>query len=163
MAFFFLPQTRHDLMTALALGLSSLLQLALCVSRRRDESLERLKGPQVVAGALVARRVVVEVQLVVLLGGPPPAGGGNLGDDGALPPLLVGLGRDLAGDLLLLGVVVVDGGAVLGPRVGTLGVEGGGVVELVEELEELAVRDLLGVKDDLGGLGVYRDYSLAIE
>lgn len=128
--------------------------VVLCSRKAVIESLEGLEGTQEVAGALVAGRVVVEVELVVLLGGPPLAGGRNLGDDLAVPPLLVGLGGDLARDLFLLGVVVVDGGAVLRAGVGALGVEGRGVVELVEELEELAVGDLLGVKDDLGGFGV---------
>lgn len=91
---------------------------------------------------------------MILLGGPPRPGGGDLGDDGALPPLLVGLLGDLAGDALLLVVVEVDGGAVLGPRVRALAVEGRGVVGAVEELEELAVGDLGGVEDDLGGFGV---------
>lgn len=137
------------------------LQLTVPLARHIRESLERLKRPQVVAGAFVPRGVVVEVQLVVLLGGPPLAGGGNLGDDGALPPLGVGLGRHLARRLFLLGVVVVDGGAVLRSRVRALGVERGGVVELVEELEELAVRDLLGVKDDLRGFGVCVEDSVS--
>lgn len=105
-------------------------------------------------GALVTARVVVEVELVILLGGPPPAGGGDLGDDAPLPPLGIGLCRNVARDLLLLGVVEVDGGAVLGPSVGALGVEGRGVVHGVEELEELCVRDLGGVKDDLSSFGV---------
>lgn len=106
------------------------------------------------ARALVASRVSVEVELVVLLGSPPLASGSKLGDDAVLPPLLVGLGGDLTGNLLLLRVVVVDGRAVLGAGVGTLLVEGCGVVHAVEEFEELLVRDLFGVEDDLGGFGV---------
>lgn len=86
------------------------------------------------AGALVPARVPVEVELVVLLGGPPPARGRDLGDDGrGLPPLGADAGGDVPGHLLLLGAVVVDGAAVLGPAVGALTVEGGGVVGAVEE------------------------------
>lgn len=96
----------------------------------------------------------MQVPLVILLGGPPLARGRNLGDDGALPPLGVGLFGDVAGDLFLLGVVVVDGGAVLWARVGTLSVERRGVVRRVEEFEKLAVADDGGVKDDLSCFGV---------
>lgn len=106
------------------------------------------------AGTLVAGRVVLEVELVILLGGPPLAGGGNLGDNLALVPLLVCLCGDVAGNLFLLVVVEVDGGAVLGAGVGPLPVEGGGIVHAVEEFEELAVGDLGRVEDDLGGFGV---------
>ena len=91
---------------------------------------------------------------MILLCAPPLARGRDLGDDAAAPPLLVGLGRDLAGDALLLLVVEVNGGAVLGPRVRALAVQRRGVVRAVEELEELAVGDLGGVEDDLRCLGV---------
>ena len=104
--------------------------------------------------ALVPAGVPVKVELVILLGGPPLAGGDNLGDDAALPPLLVGLFGDVARDLFLVGVVEVDGAAVLGAAVGPLAVERRGVVGAVEEFEELAVGDLGGVEDYLGGLGV---------
>ena len=105
-------------------------------------------------GTLVAGRVVLEVQLVILLGGPPLACGGNLGDNLALVPLVVCLCGDVAGNLFLLVVVEVDGGAVLGAGVGALLVEGGGIVHAVEEFEELAVGDLGWVEDDLGSFGV---------
>ena len=107
-----------------------------------------------VARALVASRVAVQVLLVVLLGGPPLAGRGDLGDDAAMVPLVVGLPRDLLGPLLLVLVVVVDGGAILGTRVGALAVKGGGVMGAVEELQELAVGDLGRVVEDLYSLGV---------
>lgn len=92
---------------------------------------------------------------MILLGGPPLSRGRDLGDDLALPPLRVGLGRHLARDLFLLGVVEVDGGAVLRARVGPLLVERRGVVRAVEELEEGAVADLAGVEDDFCGFGVW--------
>jgi hypothetical protein len=115
---------------------------------------ERGKGTEVMAGALVAGGVSVEVLLVVLLGGPPLASRSDLGDDGVLPPLLIGEVGDLAGSLFLVVGVVVDGGAVLGAGVGALAVQAGGVVEAVEELEELAVGHLVRVIDDLRGLGM---------
>lgn len=111
-------------------------------------------------GALITTGVVLEVQLVILLSGPPLAGGRDLGDDASLPPLGIGFCRDVARNLLLLGVVEVDGGAVLGASVGALGVEGRGVVHGVEELEELCVRDLGGVKDDLSSLSVCRQLEI---
>lgn len=91
------------------------------------------------ARALVAGGVSIEVQLVVLLSSPPLASGSKLGDNAVLPPLLVCLGGDLARNLLLLGVVVVDGRAVLGAGVGALLVEGCGIVHAVEKFEELFV------------------------
>lgn len=106
------------------------------------------------ARALIPIGVPLQVQLVVLLGGPPLAGGRNLGDNLALPPLGVCLFGDFAGDALLLVVVEVDGGAVLRAGVGSLAVEGCGVVHAVEELDELAVGDLGWVEDELCGLGV---------
>lgn len=117
-------------------------------------SLELGKRPQEVAGALVARGVLVQVLLVVVLGVPPAAGGQDLGDDAALPPLLADGGRDLAGDALLLGRVREDARPVLRPHVRPLAVGRRRVVHPVEELEELLVRDLGGVVDDLRGFGV---------
>lgn len=96
------------------------------------------------ARALVAARVVprLQVLLVVVLGIPPLAGGQDLSDDLALPPLLVDELGHLLGDLLLLGVVVEDAGAVLRASVRTLAVQGRGVVHAVEELQEFLVCDL---------------------
>lgn len=91
---------------------------------------------------------------MILLSGPPLASGRDLSDDASLPPLGIGLFRDVARNFLLLGIVEVDGGTVLRASVGALGVEGRRVVEGVEELEELCVRDLGGVKDDLSSLSV---------
>ena len=119
------------------------------------QSLQGRQRPQEVARTLISARIPIQVQLVVLLGSPPLACGRNLGHDAVVPPLFVGLLRDFARDLLLLVVVIVDGGPVLGSRVGALTVERGGVVGAVEELEELAVRDLLGLKDELYGFGVW--------
>jgi hypothetical protein len=117
---------------------------------------QRGKTAQKVTRALVSARVVVQVQLVVLLCVPPLSRRQNLGHYAALPPLLVDLLGDVARLLLLLGVVVEDGGAVLRACVWALAVRGGGVVHLVEEFEEGAVRDFLRVVDNLEGFGVYR-------
>ena len=94
---------------------------------------------------------------MVLLGVPPLLGGQDLGDDLAAVPLLVGGLCDLARNLLLLGVVEEDAGAVLRAAVVALLVGGRGVVHAVEELDQLAVGDLLRVEDDLGGLSVWQD------
>lgn len=106
------------------------------------KSLQRRQRPQKVTGTLVATRVPVQVHLMILLSGPPLARGRNLRHNPIMPPLLIRLLRHLLCDLLLLLVVVVDGGAVLGAGVGALTVEGGGVVGTVEEFDELAVGDL---------------------
>lgn len=106
------------------------------------ESLQWRQRPQKVTGTLIATGVPVQVLLVILLSGPPLARGRNLRHDTIMPPLLVRLLRHLLCDLLLLLIVVIDGGAVLGTGVGALTVEGGGVVGAVEEFDELAVGDL---------------------
>jgi hypothetical protein len=126
---------------------------------------KRRERPQEMTRALVAVRIPLQIQLVVLLGRPPASRGCDLGHDGArvLPPLRARLGRDLARDALLLLVVEVDGRAVLGPRVRALAVEGCRVVGAVEEFEELAVGDLLGVEDDLRGLGVWNLHSAFVQ
>ena len=91
---------------------------------------------------------------MVLLSIPPLSGLQDLGDDAALPPLLVDFLRHFLGDGFLLVVVVEDAGAVLGAAVWTLRVEGCGVVHAVEEFEELAVGDLGWVVVELDGFGV---------
>lgn len=105
--------------------------------------------------ALIAHRIDIQISLMVVLSVPPLAGWNNVRDDLVLPPLLVGFLRDLLGNGFLLGVVVEDAGAVLGAGVGTLLVESRWVVHLIEVFEELAIRDLLWVVEDLDGLGVW--------
>jgi len=86
---------------------------------------------------------------------PGPRGLDLSGDGRGAEPLRGGdLVGDLAGDALLVGRVVVDGAAVLGATVVALAVGRGGVVRLVQELDELAVGDLFRVKGDLQGLGI---------
>lgn len=118
---------------------------------------QRQEAAQEVRRALVAARVLVQVQLVVGFGVPPLAGGQDLGDHAALPPLLVHLVCDLPRLLLLLLVVIEDATAVLASDIRALAVRGCGVVHLVEELDECAVGYLFGVVDDLEGFGVYRN------
>jgi hypothetical protein len=95
--------------------------------------LQRRERAHEVTRALVARGIVVKVELVVFLSSPPLASGRNLCDDTSLPPLLIGLFCHLARNLLLLGVVEVDGRTVLRASIGTLAVQRRGVVGLVEE------------------------------
>lgn len=72
-----------------------------------------------------------------------------LSDDAALPPLLIHLVCDISGLLLLLLIMVEDAAPVLRPNVWALAIRRGRVVHLVEELEDGAVRQLLGVVNDL--------------
>jgi hypothetical protein len=106
-------------------------------------------------------RVLVQVQLMIVLGIPPLLRRQNLGDNLPVVPLLICLGRHLASDLLLLGRVEEDTAAVLSAAVWALRVEGCGVVHAVEKLEELSVRDLGGVVDELGSFRVYWAVVLA--
>lgn len=96
-------------------------------------------------------RVPIEIQLVSLLRVVPHPGGLDLGGDGrrAEPLRRADLLGDVTGDALLVGRVVVDGAAVLSAAVVALAVGRGGVVRLVQELDQLAVGDLGGVEGDL--------------
>lgn len=114
-------------------------------------SLERGEIPQEVARALVPSGVVLEIKLVVVLGVPPGAGGDDLGDDlpGSAVPLGIGLSSNLARDPLLLGIVEVYGAAVPRADVGSLPIRRRRVVHPVEELQDLPVRQGLGVVEYL--------------
>lgn len=91
---------------------------------------------------------------MVLLRIPPLPRWQDLRRNTTLPPLLVHLVGNIARNLLLLGVVVENGRAVLGTNIGSLAVLGGGIVHLVEELEEGAIGDFFGVVDYLQSFGV---------
>jgi len=91
----------------------------------------------------------MKVQLVVILSVPPGARRDDFRRDLALVPLLVGLPRDLLGDILLLLVVEVDTAAVVGAGVRALSVQGGGVMHAVEEFEDLTVCNTSRVVMDL--------------
>lgn len=87
---------------------------------------------------------------------PPFSSRQDLGGDLAvLPPLFLHLLCDIFCDILLLLVVVEDGAAVLGSDIWPLPVQSSRIMHLVEEFDELAVGDFLGVEDDLQGFGIY--------
>lgn len=111
--------------------------------------------------ALVSAWVVVQVQLMVLLGIPPLSRRQNLRCHTALPPLLVDLVGDLARNLLLLGVVVKDGTAVLRATVWALLILCGWIVHLVEELEKSAVCNLLRIVYYLERFGIYSNKGIS--
>ena len=83
----------------------------------------------------------------------------HLRRNATLPPLLVHLLGDILRNLLLLCIMEEDATPVLRADIRTLSVRRGGVVHLVEVLEEGTVGDFLGVEDYLEGLGVYRCVS----
>jgi len=110
----------------------------------------------VVACAYVARRIVDQISLVVVLGIPPLLRGKDFRLDLPTPPLLVGLGRDLPRNLLLLGIVEEDAAPILRADVVALLVMRGWVVHAIEELDQLSVADLLRVKSQLRRFGMPR-------
>src|SRR4051794_39030826 len=110
-------------------------------------------GPREVAG--VAVRVALEVVLVLGLGLPEGDGLADLGHRLAGPQARgVDVGDRGLGDLALLVARIEDLGPVAGADVVALTVLGRRVVDLEEELEDVSVRDALGVEDDLHRLGV---------
>ncbi len=110
--------------------------------------------PQEMRRALIATLSIIKVLLMVVLGIPPLASRHKVGDNLALPPLLVGLVGDLLGDALLLVVVVEDAGAVLRAGIWALLVMGGWVVHAIEVLDEVDVRNFVGVVGELDGFCV---------
>lgn len=73
-----------------------------------------------------------------------------------LPPLFLRLLRHLLGRLLLLRRMIKYRASVLGACVGALSIFGGGIVHLVEELEEGGVGETGRVERHLEGFGVSR-------
>jgi hypothetical protein len=99
--------------------------------------------------------VFLQVVLILVLSLPEPAGGLDLGDDLAGPQAgRVGIGDRVLGDLLLLIAGLKDRGAVIGADVVHLAVDRRRIVDLKEELEDVAERGLLRVEDDLDRLRV---------
>ena len=91
------------------------------------------------------------------LGLPERPAGRHLGDDLPRPQARrLDVGDRVLGDPLLLVVGVEDGRAVAGADVVALPVPGRRVVDLEEELEQIAVGRLLGIEDDLDRLRVRR-------
>jgi hypothetical protein len=100
---------------------------------------------------------VLEVVLVLGLGLPERDRLADLGHDLAGPQARrVDVGDRVLGDPALLLARIEDLRAVAGAEVVALAILRGRVVDLEEELEDVAVGDALGVEDDLDGLGVTR-------
>lgn len=104
---------------------------------------------------LVPARVVMQIQLMIILRVPPLPCLQNLCRNRTLlPPLPLHFLRHALRHLLLLWGVVKDGAAVLGAGIHTLTVLGSGIVHLVEEFEECAVREGGGIESHLEGFGM---------
>ena len=99
--------------------------------------------------------IVIQIQLVILFSVPPLTSREYFRLNVAFPPLLVNLSCDISRLLLLLRIVIKDCTSVLCPHVWALSVLRRGVVHLVEEFQQCAVRDFFGVEDDLEGFRVY--------
>lgn len=104
--------------------------------------------------ALIAGRVLVQVQLVVLLCTPPLTRRHDLSRDRHLIPLVANLLSDILSNLLLFGTMCENNAAVLCADISALAVQSRGVVHAVEEFKDLAVRDEGGVISDLKGFGI---------
>lgn len=97
--------------------------------------------------------VSFEVALVIILGFVEVGCGGDFGDDRGVEVLLSPLFA-FFGLLSLVVGVGEDSGAVLGSDVGTLLVEGCGVVDFPEEVKKLFVGDFFGIESGLNDFGV---------
>src|SRR5689334_7526443 len=105
--------------------------------------------------ARVAVRDPLQIVLVLGLGFPERAGLAHLGDHVAQPQARgVDVGNRLLGDVALLVARVEDLRAVARPDVVSLPVHRGRIVDLEEELEDVAVGDPIRIEDDLHGLSV---------
>ena len=105
--------------------------------------------------ARVARGIALQVVLVLGLGLPERAGRGELGHDLAWPQAGgVDVGDRVLGDPALVVVGVEDRRAIARADVVALTVPRARIVDLEEELEQIAERLLLRVEGDLDRLGV---------
>ncbi len=105
--------------------------------------------------AVALARVARKVLLVVILGGEEGLEGQHLGDDRVRPEAFIcKFVDDGIGSSGLFGQGGEDGGAVLRAHVVALAVEGGGVVDGEEDVQDIGVGDLRGVKGDAHHLGV---------
>src|SRR5207244_5986739 len=96
---------------------------------------------------------LLQVPLVIVLGRIERRRRDDLRDDRAREIFRVRLFRCGRGGGLLV-VVREDRGAVLVPDVGPLAVQLRRIVDAEEDVEQLVVRDLVGIELDLDGLGV---------
>ena len=86
---------------------------------------------------------------------PERAGRSDLRHDPPRPQSrCVHVGDRVLGDSPLLVVVVVDGRAIARAHVVPLTVARRRIVDLEEELEQVPIRDLVGIEDDLDRLGM---------
>ena len=99
--------------------------------------------------------VEVEIILMIIFGGIIRRQGRNLCNNGGIKPFF---GFNDGGlRVFLLGFVVVENdGAILRTFVGSLSVEGGGVVGLEEDFQKLGVANLFGVEVNADNFGVSR-------
>lgn len=88
----------------------------------------------------------LKVLLVIIFGIPPLTSWQDLGDDSSLVPFLIRQLGDLLRDALLLFIVIEDARSVLGPDIWALLVLGGRIMDAVEELDQLSVGHLMGIK-----------------
>src|SRR6476620_845234 len=99
--------------------------------------------------------VLLQVELVLRLGLPERPSGRDLRDDPAGPQTgRVHVGDRVVGDPPLLISCVEDRRTVLGADFVHLAVQRRRIMDLEEELKDVAERGLLRVEDDLDGLGV---------
>src|SRR5882757_5800168 len=105
--------------------------------------------------AVITLRLLCQVFLVFLFRIIPLGGSPNLCCDGfAFIPLLSNLFLDFLGNFQLFVIFGKDRRAVLGASVCALPIQGSGIVHFEEVLDQLAIRDSVGVEDKQERFGV---------
>lgn len=152
-----------------------------CALHLRSPSSRALQGretPQIMARTFIATRIVIQVLqgtklafllklssstylLVINLRIPPLSCGQNFCNNLSLPPLLVYKFGNLFRNALLFWVMVENSWSVLRSSIWALAVWCGGIVHLVEELEELFVCNLFFVVCNLESFGIW-DLALVL-
>jgi len=117
--------------------------------------LQRRKLPHKMRRTLIPAWILIQIQLVIILRIPPlPCLQDLRTNRPLLPPLLLHLLRHQLRLLFLLGAMIENSRSVLRAGIHPLAVLGGGVMHLVEELEEGGVGKLGGVECHLKRFGV---------